>query len=594
MSTVSPPDAPGGPDIAAWPPPAGPAGTYGPALLDWAADPNPGRPRVCLIRGARGSGKSGLLAWFLAGAPAHPHTTVHAAVLAEGLFTDAFAWDLARQLGYGPLAPARLVDRLAADQRPLLLLVADLHRSGRGPADRPLARPRNLVEDLVVPLLELPQTRALIEVGDSGLLDGWAGAGAAETVDLGDPAFAPGPGPAAYDVLTAGLTRTPDGRIRWDEATGDVREHALDQALRAPEPEPAVRELLTDPGFLLHGSPVSVAACLADDRIPAPPGLRQAWRLAAPHLADPELADPEQSTAERAALLHTAALGSSPTLARYLLPLARNHVYSAAWARPDTAVTALAAAPGEPGALVAADPLGDLALLDAATGQSTAAVPSPSTARPNGMAVRRDWSMLLLTGTGALLPTGEDPAALLGRIAVYHGQAALSRPGLRPSAIGQSPCGSLVVVGDEQGNAHVWPLEDLPAAPLSRALHAASVTAVTCLALPDKTHTLVMSAAMDGTVRLWETSADPMPVPVEQRPALVTALAAAPTAHGPVLAVAWNDAVLHLWHLPTGHVRAVPLITPCSALALTPDCHLVVGGTEGAYALALDTVRLWD
>lgn len=99
---------------------------------------------------------------------------------------------------------------------------------------------------------------------------------------------------------------------------------------------------------------------------------------------------------------------------------------------------------------------------------------------------------------------------------------------------------------------------------------------------------------MDGTVRLWETSADPMPAPVEQRPALVTAMTAARTADGPVLAVAWNDATLHLWHLLTSRVRPVPLLVPCQALALSPASRLTVGGPEGAYALRLDTARLWD
>src|SRR5205085_10134553 len=137
---------PAGPDIAAWPPLEGAAAAHGPALLNWAADTSPKRPRVCLVRGARGSGKSQLLAWFLMGSAGHPRTVVHAAVLAEGMLTDAFAWELGRQLGYGPLSPTRLLDRLVVDQRPLLLLVPDLHRSGRGPADLPPARPATLVE----------------------------------------------------------------------------------------------------------------------------------------------------------------------------------------------------------------------------------------------------------------------------------------------------------------------------------------------------------------------------------------------------------------------------------------------------------------
>ncbi|NUQ99111.1 MAG: hypothetical protein HOY79_22005 [Streptomyces sp.] len=55
------------------------------------------------------------------------------------LFTDAFAWELGRQLGYGPLSPDRLLERLTADPRPPAALVPDLHLAGRGPADRPPA-----------------------------------------------------------------------------------------------------------------------------------------------------------------------------------------------------------------------------------------------------------------------------------------------------------------------------------------------------------------------------------------------------------------------------------------------------------------------
>ncbi|MFE2430601.1 WD40 repeat domain-containing protein [Streptomyces sp. NPDC059373] len=573
------------PDVTAWPPLEGVTAAHGPALLDWAADATPGRPRVCLVRGAGGSGKSQLLAWFLMGSASDPRTTVHAAVLSAGLFADAFAWELGRQLGYGPLSPARLLDRLVADQRPLLLLVPDLHRSGRGPADRPAGDPATLVQDLVVPLLELPQTRAVIEVGDSGLLDGWGDAGSVGTIDAGDKpyeAFAK-PEPVAQ------LPRTADGRPLWDQAPQALREHALDRALSAPDSEHAVRALLTDPGFLLHGSAVSIAACLADERIPAPPGLRETWRTAAP-----QLSNTEHSAAERAALLHAAALGASPALARYLLPLAEGHVFTAVWARPDAAVTALA--PLEQGELLAADPLGDITLLDAVTGRTTAPVPSPRTARPQGIAVRPDHSLslLLLTDTGALLPAGADFTGVLGHIAAHHGQAALRNPDRTPTALGQCPRSGITVVGDEQGNVHVWNLGAPQAAPLSRALHPAPVTAVACLALPGDEGTLVMSAAMDGTVRLWETSADPLPVPVEQRRALVTAMTAAPTADGPVLAVAWNDATLHLWHVLTGRVRPIPLLLPCQALALSPDSRLTVGGPEGAYALGLDTARLWD
>ncbi|MFE6892755.1 WD40 repeat domain-containing protein [Streptomyces sp. NPDC057694] len=581
------------PDLAAWPPREGVSAAHGPALLDWAADTSAGRPRVCLLRGARGSGKSHLLTWFLLGPTGHARTTPHATIPSAGLFTDAFAWELGRQLGYGPLAPDRLLERLTADPRPLLLLVPDLHLAGRGPADRPSAQPSVLVRDLLVPLLRLPQTRAVVEVGDTDLLDAWPGT---ESIDVGDTphdGYVPPAGALCAEDLTALVPRSDDGRPRWDLAPEPAREHALDQALLSPDTAHTVRALLTDPGFLVHGSAVSVAACLADERILTPPGLREVWRAAAP-----QLSDTAHSTTQRAALLHTAALGASPTLARYLRPLADQHLFTAAWARPDAPVTALTQTPGDQGQLLAADPLGALTLLDPETGADTAAVDSPRSVRPDGVAVRRDGSLLLLTDTGALQPVTPESegtaAVVLGHIASHHGHLTLRHPSLRPTALGQCPHSGTTVLGDEQGSVHLWTLDTYHPNPRSQTLHKAPITAVTCLTPPGDRHALVMSAALDGTVRLWATSADPLPDPVEQRPAFVTALASAHSAYGPILAVAWNDARLHLWHLATGRVRALPLLTRCRALALSPDLRLTIAGPDGSYALRLDAPRLWD
>ncbi|MYT72631.1 MULTISPECIES: hypothetical protein [unclassified Streptomyces] len=580
------------PDLTAWPPRDGVSAAHGPALLDWAADASADRARLCLLRGARGSGKSHLLTWFLLGPTDRPRTTPHATVPAAGLFTDAFAWELGRQLGYGPLAPDRLLDRLTADQRPLLLLVPDLHLAGRGPADLLPAQPSTLVRELLLPLLRLPRTRAVVEVGDTDLLDAWPGA---ESIDVGaapHAGYVPPAGARGTQDLTALVPRSDDGRPRWDLAPASAREHALDQALLSPDTRRTVRELLTDPGFLVHGSAVSVAACLADERIPTPPGLRQVWRAAAPQLSDPRL-----GTVERAALLHTAALGASPALARYLLPLAEQHPFTAVWARPDAPRTALTPAPDGMGRLLAADPLGALAPLDPATGADTAAVAAPRGVRPDGIAVRRDGSMLLLTDTGALQPVTSSPegtaAVVLGHIAAHHGHLTLRHPELRPTALGQCPVSGTTVLGDEQGGVHLWALDTYHPNPRSQLLHTAPVTAVACLTPPDDRDTLVMSAALDGTVRLWAASADPLPEPVEARPAFVTAMAAAHSTHGPVLAVAWDDARVHLWHLRTGRVHALPLIARCRALALSPELHLTIAGPDGTYALRLDGSRLW-
>lgn len=124
-------------------------------------------------------------------------------------------------------------------------------------------------------------------------------------------------------------------------------------------------------------------------------------------------------------------------------------------------------------------------------------------------------------------------------------------------------------------------------------MHEQPVTAVTCVDTADGL-TLTFSAGADGAVRLWETSAEPMPVPVQQRRYRTTALAAADTSAGPVLAVAWSDGELHLWHVFTGRMRVLPWLHGCDALALTSEGLLVIGDPEGLQAVRLRLDVLWE
>ncbi|MFI5556403.1 hypothetical protein [Streptomyces sp. NPDC051738] len=606
------------PDMAGWPPLDDDKRAAGQQLLAWAADDSGARSRLLLVRGAEGSGKSHLLAWFLAGstgstATGQPRTTagptVHATLLTEGLTAQTCAWELGRQLGYGPLSPARLLDRVSRDERPLLLLVADLHRSGAGPADLPAAAPATLVAELLEPLLELPHLRAAVEIGDSGLLPA-DGADGAEIIDLGggNPTVVPGgqqspsPGKHSFAELAATVPRTPDGRPDWSQASAPVHRHILDAALRADADGEgaAVRGLLADPGFLVHGSATALTATLADTRIPAPGRLREVWQRAAP-----ELTAHHADSAERAALLHAAAVGTDAALAEFLRPLAQRHWWSAVWARPDLPVAALAPAPGDDERhLLTADVTGRIRTYDMDTGTASAsaaaaaATGSPPSARPVSVAPRDAHAMLLLDQTGALLPLApeDDPIAgfMLDQIAEHHGSAALADDGSQVTALGsggaQSP---YAIVGDQGGSLHTWSLSEYQDTPLSCRVHERPVTAAVCLHIAADNLTLTFSAALDGSVRLWETSGDPMPVPVEQRGSLATALAAADTSVGPVLAVAWSDAEVHLWHVFSGRMRVLPLLHSCGALALTPEGLLVVGSPEGLYAVRLRLDGLW-
>lgn len=579
------------PEFAAWPRLEGVE--HGRELFDWAV----GRegPRVCLVKGPRGSGKSRLLAWFLAGSAAagSPAVTVHATVPAEGLTTEIFAWELGRQLGYGPTSPDRLLNRVAQDRRELFLLVPDLHRSGRGPADLPQSRPDALAEGLVRHLLALRHVRAAVEAGDSGLLDdldavritctGETGSGPAQA----GPAEAERPGLAE---LFAAVPRTPSGAADWTSAPDDVREQVLDQALREADgrPAPQVLHLLSDPGFLVYGPARAITAAIADERLPLPEGGRTAWQRAAP-----QLTATGRTPAERAALLHAAALGVNDRLAEYLRPLAERHLWTAVWSRPGFPVASLGVTPdGEP-ELTAVDALGRLAGYGPGGEDQPCAIAAPQHLRPHQIAVHDGESLLALDDTGALHPlcAREDGNAhsALASIAAYHGATALTSPDTpAATALGGAPDGRHAVVGDGEGRLHVWPVSAYQPEPLTMRLHSGRVLAAACLSLPDQGLELVFSAGLDGTLRLWETSAGPMPQPVDQRPALVTALAATDTPAGPLLAAAWNDAELHVWHVLSGTSRTLPLVRTADALAFTRDGLLAVGDREGVWAMRID------
>ncbi|MFD9648787.1 hypothetical protein ACFWWN_35620, partial [Streptomyces sp. NPDC059082] len=118
---------------SASPPPAG-DGTEAEAaaLLGWLTDPD--APRLCLVTGAPGSGKTALLGWLAAHGARSGRTrrrTARVLVPLAGQSALGAAWTIADRLGVVARSPGDLVHALATSEpRPAgraVLLLTDLH-----------------------------------------------------------------------------------------------------------------------------------------------------------------------------------------------------------------------------------------------------------------------------------------------------------------------------------------------------------------------------------------------------------------------------------------------------------------------------------
>lgn len=120
------------------------------ALLGWLADPV--APRLCLVSGSEGCGKSSLLAWLVhhGTRPGTPtERTVHAVVPFAGRSLWGTVWSISEQLGIVTRSSEELVATLKADGRRTVMALPDLHDDA--------------VVGLVGDLLELPHIRLIVE-----------------------------------------------------------------------------------------------------------------------------------------------------------------------------------------------------------------------------------------------------------------------------------------------------------------------------------------------------------------------------------------------------------------------------------------------
>ncbi|MFF9004041.1 hypothetical protein ACF1GW_39815 [Streptomyces achromogenes] len=536
------------------------------ALLAWLADAR--APRLCVVTGSAGCGKSSLLAWLIGHGTRdgeRPERRVHGFVPLAGQTALTTAWTLAQQLSVAARTPGELLTALAADERRTMLVLPELHA----------AEDSTAITELLLELAELPHLRVLVEVRS--------------------------------DTAAAGaLTKSPSAVMNLDEAqwTDPERyaEWAAGRSATEPVPAPGPEAVdLDDPGAVCTADPWQVSVRYersGDDH----GGLRSAWLRAGASLTR------EQSPAERAVVL-LAALGddADPRLPGRLAALADGAAWRVVWRRvrgdirPPWPGPARALSSGHghlAGMVLVSDHQGTIRLVRETDAAPAGRLPDP-VGQVAALAVTAEGDALVLdsrgglhvrhapaapraTGLSALLEDGPSPLEQLA-------ETVRSRLGNQPRTL--AAFGDVLTVADGTGHVHAFASRDGETV----RLHEGAVTALAALdlAAPGQDGPgipLVYSGGADGTVRAWGPGAEPLAVPVRVRGCPVTALAAAVTDTGPVLAIGWADGLVEHQYLDKGTVRTYRPGLAVHALALTESGDLLVGTDETLACLRPVTV----
>ncbi|WP_035841500.1 WD40 repeat domain-containing protein [Kitasatospora azatica] len=250
----------------------------GSALLGWLDDPH--APRLCLVTGVSGSGRSHLLRWLATACPPtapRPNRRVHVVLDAAGLSLRGATWQLGRAFARATRTPAALLAELARLPEPPVIAVTDLQRA---------ADVAGIANDLLGRLLTLPRLRLLVE--------GVAVPGVPEpaVLDLDDPQWTdpqrfaawcatlgarpeevyPSPGLALLAARTTGAAPGADVCQAWWEAVPEELRPAV-HALAAADRPLTQRQWAALPGAGDEDTVRRAAALL-----PAQPG-ESGWRL---------------------------------------------------------------------------------------------------------------------------------------------------------------------------------------------------------------------------------------------------------------------------------------------------------------------------
>ncbi|WP_240468163.1 ATP-binding protein [Streptomyces dangxiongensis] len=368
------------------------------ALLAWLADAD--APRLCLVTGSAGCGKSTLLAW-LVGHGTRPgvraERRVHGFVPLAGESVLTATWTLAQQLLVSARTPGELVSALAADKRPTVLVLPELHA-----ADDPAT-----VAELVLRLLESRHVRLIVELRGGGCPVHGLLAGRAAVMDLDEARWT-----------------DPERYALWAAAGGSAARPA-DAGTGTPLP-PAD---LDDPAAVCAADPWQVTR-LYERSGHDHGGLRTAWLRAGASLTR------ARDSAERALVL-LAASGDDvdPRLPRRLADLAGGAAWQVVWRRVRGDVRppwpgpahALSAGRGElAGIVLVADHQGTVRLVDEKDAGPVGRLPRP-VRRARTVAAGSDGTVFLLDGR-----TGAAAHPARSRHVESHGS--LGAAGRRPHA----------------------------------------------------------------------------------------------------------------------------------------------------------------
>ncbi|MFJ5673995.1 hypothetical protein [Streptomyces sp. NPDC093097] len=166
------------------------------------------------VTGSPGSGRSTVLTWLFlrsqaepdgdgaAGGPARP--VFHAALGARGRGADDLATALGQQLGYETATAGELLSVLAADARPVCVVLGELDEAGPVPGDR---HARHVVDTLLAPMAKLPTVRLVTEGAPewARLFDD------CEVVDLDQPRWTDRPTFDRYVAALCDVALGPEG-----------------------------------------------------------------------------------------------------------------------------------------------------------------------------------------------------------------------------------------------------------------------------------------------------------------------------------------------------------------------------------------------